>query len=333
MVSVILPMLNHQNPLTIITNLTAADVCVPVNAFIDSGSAGNFISGAPTSAMGLCHRLHPRLHPPVYFPCCFKLLFVAKKDGGLRPCINYRALNKITVKFRYPLPLVPSVLEHLCGTTVFTKLDLRSAYNLIRIREGDEWKTAFVTPTGHYEYMRLVNAPSVFQDFMHEVLREFLHKFVIVYIDDILIYSRSLAEHRMRLPCKKLSPRFNGPYTILRQINPVTYQLQLPPEVRIHPTFHVSLLKPYHPSVLPATEHGDAEELPLPIILKDGAAYLVKEIVDSRRRGAHLEYLVDWEGYGPEERSWVPRVDILDPSLLEDFHARHPNRPGRGRPP
>ncbi|XP_067233064.1 uncharacterized protein [Chanodichthys erythropterus] len=135
---------------------------------------------------------------PSTSPAASSFFFVAKKDGGLRPCIDYRALNKITIKFRYPLPLVPAALEHLRGATVFTKLDLRSAYNLIRIREGDEWKTAFVTPTGHYEYLvmpyGLVNAPSVFQDFIHEVLREFLHKSVLVYIDDILIYSRSLAE-------------------------------------------------------------------------------------------------------------------------------------------
>ncbi|KAK3535798.1 hypothetical protein QTP70_021111 [Hemibagrus guttatus] len=133
-------------------------------------------------------------------PAASSFFFVAKKDGGLRPCIDYRALNQITVKFRYPLPLIPAALEHLRGATVFTKLDLRSAYNLIRIREGDEWKTAFVTPTGHYDYLvmpyGLANAPSVFQDFIHEVLREFLHRFVLVYIDDILIYSRNLAEHR-----------------------------------------------------------------------------------------------------------------------------------------
>ncbi|KAK3542410.1 hypothetical protein QTP86_025816 [Hemibagrus guttatus] len=104
------------------------------------------------------------------------------------------------VKFRYPLPLVPAALEHLQGAALFTKLDLRSAYNLIRIREGDEWKTAFITPTGHYEYLvmpyGLANASSVFQDFIHEVLREFLHRFVLVYIEDILIYSWNLAEHR-----------------------------------------------------------------------------------------------------------------------------------------
>ncbi|KAK3548457.1 hypothetical protein QTP70_013156 [Hemibagrus guttatus] len=140
---------------------------------------------------------------PSTSPAASSFFFVAKKDGGLRPCIDYRALNQITVKFRYPLPLVPAALEHLRGATIFMKLDLRSAYNLIRIREGDEWKTAFITPTGHYEYLvmpyGLANAPSVFQDFIHEVLREFLHRCVLVYIDDILIYSRSLAEHRQHV--------------------------------------------------------------------------------------------------------------------------------------
>ncbi|KAK3550712.1 hypothetical protein QTP70_003974 [Hemibagrus guttatus] len=146
----------------------------------------------------------------------------------------------------------------------------------------------------------------------------------------------STCDIKLRLPCKKLSPRFIGPFTIVRQINPVTYRLQLPPEYRIHPVFHVSLLKPHHPSVLLSTGPGVAEEPPLPLIVDDGTAYLVKEILDSRRRGGRLEYLVDWEGYGPEERSWVPRNDILDPSLLEDFHTSHPSRPaprGRGRPP
>uniref|UniRef100_A0A9J8BDC1 Gypsy retrotransposon integrase-like protein 1 n=1 Tax=Cyprinus carpio carpio TaxID=630221 RepID=A0A9J8BDC1_CYPCA len=137
---------------------------------------------------------------PSTSPAASSFFFVEKKDGGLRPCIDYRSLNNITVKFHYPLPLVLAALEHLRGATVFTKLDLRSTYNLIQIREGDDWKTAFITPTGHYEYLvmpyGLVNAPSVFQDFIHEVLREFLHKFVLVYIDDIFIYSRSLAEHR-----------------------------------------------------------------------------------------------------------------------------------------
>ncbi|KAK3569910.1 hypothetical protein QTP86_007349 [Hemibagrus guttatus] len=119
----------------------------------------------------------------------------------------------------------------------------------------------------------------------------------------------STRDIRLRLPCCKLSPRFIGPFTILKRINPVTYKLQLPPEP------------------------GDgAVEPPLPLLLDDGTAYEVKEILDSWRRGGQLEYLVDWEGYGPEERSWVPRDDILDPNLLEAFHTAHPHRPApRGR--
>ncbi|KAL0187982.1 hypothetical protein M9458_015081, partial [Cirrhinus mrigala] len=120
---------------------------------------------------------------PSTSPTSAGFFFVKKKDGGLRPCIDYRGINEITVKFRYPLPLVPAALEQLRTARFFTKLDLRSAYNLIRIRKGDEWKTGFSTTTGHYEYLvmpfGLVNSPSV----------------VIVYIDDILIYSDSFHDH------------------------------------------------------------------------------------------------------------------------------------------
>ncbi|KAI2644548.1 Transposon Tf2-6 polyprotein [Labeo rohita] len=97
-------------------------------------------------------------------------------------------------------PAASTALEELRGARIFSKLDLRSAYNLVLIHSGDEWKTAFITPAGHYHYRvmpyGLVNAPSVFQSFMNKVFREFLHQFVVVYIDDILIYSRNLAEHR-----------------------------------------------------------------------------------------------------------------------------------------
>ncbi len=103
----------------------------------------------------------------------------------------------------------------------------------------------------------------------------------------------STRDIRLRTPSRKLSPRFIGPFTILKQINPVTYQLKLPPHCRIHPTFHVSLLKPHYPSVSISTDPEPAEEPPLPLILEDGTAYTVKEILDSRRRGGRLEYLVD----------------------------------------
>ncbi|KAK3516588.1 hypothetical protein QTP70_021959, partial [Hemibagrus guttatus] len=101
---------------------------------------------------------------PSTSPMAAGFFFVEKKDGGLRPCTDYRGLNAITVSYPYPLPLVPAALEQLQGASIFSKLDLRSAYNLIRIKEGDEWKMAFHTTRGHYEYLvksyGLTNAPA-----------------------------------------------------------------------------------------------------------------------------------------------------------------------------
>ncbi|KAL0204545.1 hypothetical protein M9458_002563 [Cirrhinus mrigala] len=136
---------------------------------------------------------------PSTSPAAAGFFFVEKKDGGLRQCIDYRGLNNVTVKFRYPLPLVPSALEQLRKATIYTKLDLRSAYNLIRIKEGDEWKTAFLTTRGHYEYQvmpyGLANSPAVFQSFINEIFKDLLNKYMIAYIDDILVYSKSEEEH------------------------------------------------------------------------------------------------------------------------------------------
>ncbi|KAG1957249.1 retrotransposable element [Pimephales promelas] len=125
--------------------------------------------------------------------------FVGKKDGSLRPCIDYRGLNNITVKNTYPLPLMSSAFERLQGASIFTKLDLRNAYHLVRIRKGDEWKTAFNTPRGHFEYLvmpfGLSNSPAVFQALVNDVLRDMVDQFIYVYLDDILIFSSSLQEH------------------------------------------------------------------------------------------------------------------------------------------
>ncbi|KAK3537590.1 hypothetical protein QTP70_016616 [Hemibagrus guttatus] len=136
---------------------------------------------------------------PSTSPAAAGFFFVGKRDGGLRPCIDYRGLNAITVRYPYPLPLVPAALEQLRGARVFTKLDLRSAYNLVRIREGEEWKTAFHTTSGHYEYcvmpFGLTNAPAVFQALINGVFQDLLGKGVIAYIDDILVYSSSMEEH------------------------------------------------------------------------------------------------------------------------------------------
>ena len=115
------------------------------------------------------------------------------------PCIDYRGLNQITKTYPYPFPLIPVALEQLRGAKYSTKLDLRSTYNLIRVKEGDEWKTAFVTTRGHYEYLMmpfgLSIAPSVFQAFINDVLRDMTGKYVISYIDDILVYSPDFDTH------------------------------------------------------------------------------------------------------------------------------------------
>ena len=140
---------------------------------------------------------------PSSSPVAAGFFFVAKKDGGLRPCIDYRALNNITVKNKYPLPLLSSTFEPLTHARVFTKLDLRNAYHLVRIKEGHEWKTAFNTHLGHYEYrvmpFGLSNAPAVFQALVNDVLRDMINLFVVVYLDDILIFSRSMEEHHQHV--------------------------------------------------------------------------------------------------------------------------------------
>ncbi len=145
----------------------------------------------------------------------------------------------------------------------------------------------------------------------------------------------STRDLRLRLPCKKLSPRYVGPFKIIRQIPPVSFRLALPAHYRISPTFHVSLLKPAGGPRGEEVQDEAGDQRAPPIIVDGQEAYQVREILDSRRQGRFLQYLIDWEGYGPEERSWVNAEDILDPSLTTDYHRDHPDRPAprpRGRP-
>jgi Reverse transcriptase (RNA-dependent DNA polymerase) len=133
-------------------------------------------------------------------PAASPILFVKKPDGSLRLCIDYRGLNEITVKDRYPLPLILETLMRLQKSKYYTPLDLLSAYNLVRIKEGDEWKAAFRTRYGLFEPLvmqfGLTNAPATFQHLINDTLRPFLDEFSTAYLDDILIYSESLSEHR-----------------------------------------------------------------------------------------------------------------------------------------
>lgn len=126
------------------------------------------------------------------------IFFVEKKDGTLRPCVDYRELNKITIKNRYPLPLIAELFQWFRTARIFTKLDIRGAYNLIRIRAGDE--TTFRCRFGHFEYLimpfGLYNAPATFQHLVNDIFREHLDNFIIVYLDDILIFSTTIELHQ-----------------------------------------------------------------------------------------------------------------------------------------
>jgi hypothetical protein len=131
------------------------------------------------------------------------VLFVKKKDGSMRLCVDYRALNEVTIKNKYPLPRIDDLFDQLKGAKYFSKIDLRSGYFQLKIRESDIPKTAFVTRYGQFEFtvmsFGLTNAPAYFMNLMNKVFMDELDKFVVVFIDDILVYSKSIQEHEQHL--------------------------------------------------------------------------------------------------------------------------------------
>ena len=138
---------------------------------------------------------------PSISPWGAPVLFVKKKDGSLRLCIDYRQLNKVTIRNQYPIPRIDELFDQLQGSRVYSKIDLRSVYHQLRVQESDVPKTAFMTRYGHYEFLPfgLTNSPTAFMDFMNRVFQPYLDRFIIVFIDDILVYSGSLEEHSEHL--------------------------------------------------------------------------------------------------------------------------------------
>jgi hypothetical protein len=179
-----------QPPFGPIYNLSQNELAA-LQEYLDENLAKNFIRHSKS---------------PVGAP----ILFVKKKDGALRMCVDYRGLNKITIKYWYPLPLISGLLNQLGQAKVYTKIDLRGAYNLVRIKGGDEWKTAFWIRYGHFEYnvmpFGITNAPAIFQHLMNDIFREFLDDFMVNYLDDILIFSKDEKDYEkhVRMVLQKL---------------------------------------------------------------------------------------------------------------------------------
>jgi hypothetical protein len=131
------------------------------------------------------------------------LSFPDKRDGTIRLCVDYRKLNEVTIKNKYPLPKIEDLFDQLSGVRVFSKIDLRTGYHQLKVRESDIPKTAFTTRYGLFEYMvmsfGLTNAPAYFMNLMNKVFMKFLDKFVVVFIDNILVYSKTEEEHAEHL--------------------------------------------------------------------------------------------------------------------------------------
>ena len=152
---------------------------------------------------------------PTRWPCGAPILFVKKKGGALHLCVDFRGLNKLTKKDRYPILLTSDLLDSPKNACIYTKIDLRHAYHLVRITEGDEWKTVFRTRYGLFEWLvmpfGLSNGPAVFQRFMNDIFTDMLDVCVVVYLDNILIYFNNMDIHKTHVREVLKQLRENGP--------------------------------------------------------------------------------------------------------------------------
>ncbi|QRV88426.1 Retrotransposable element Tf2 protein [Ceratobasidium sp. AG-Ba] len=201
------PVIDWDKKSLVFSSRYCSENCLRMSPIVKSGEPDLEI--AATSDLGpkedeelrktVTKQLEAGLIRPSKSPMASPVIFVKKKNGSLRMCIDYRKLNDMTVKNVYPLPRSNDLIEKLRGAQIFSKFDLKWGYNLVRIKEGDKWKTAFKTRYGLFEYLvmpfGLTNAPATFQHFMNDIFRDILDVYVIIYLDDILVFSKNEEDH------------------------------------------------------------------------------------------------------------------------------------------